>query len=237
MHELTFILVLTLVAGLAMPAGAALACFEHIRPRWLENELRHTVVAFGGGALLSAVALVLVPESIDSLNQLLALLCFASGGAVFMFLDIFLAKRKTSAGQLVAMLADFIPEAIALGATFTVSTSGGLLLAIIITLQNLPEGFNSYREIKSSTGMQGPKIILLFAFMALLGPVSGLVGYTLLAESHIVIAGIMMFAAGGILYIVFQDIAPQVRLRNHWAPPLGAVAGFGLGILGKMLVV
>jgi ZIP family zinc transporter len=44
----------------------------------------------------------------------------------------------------------------------------------------------------------------------------------------------MLFSAGGILYIIFEDIAPQVRLNKHWAPPLGAVTGFLLGILGKV---
>ena len=51
------ILLLTLMAGLAMPVGAALASVERIHPRWLETEVRHSVIAFGGGALLAAVAL------------------------------------------------------------------------------------------------------------------------------------------------------------------------------------
>jgi ZIP family zinc transporter len=46
----------------------------------------------------------------------------------------------------------------------------------------------------------------------------------------------MLFAAGGILYVIFQDIAPQSKLKKHWAPPLGAVAGFLLGVLGKVEV-
>ena len=45
----------------------------------------------------------------------------------------------------------------------------------------------------------------------------------------------MLFASGGILYSVFQDIAPQVPLQRHWAPPLGAVAGFLLGMIGQLL--
>jgi hypothetical protein len=49
------------------PKWAALNDVEHIRPQWLENELRHGVIAFGAGALLAAVALVLVPEGLASL--------------------------------------------------------------------------------------------------------------------------------------------------------------------------
>jgi len=43
-------------------------------------------------------------------------------------------------------------------------------------------------------------------------------------------------AGGGILYLVFQDIAPQSKMRRHWAPPLGAVLGFAVGMVGKQVL-
>lgn len=230
------IVILTLIAGIAMPVGAAIAGIERIRPRWLETEVRHSVIAFGGGALLAAVALVLVPEGIRNLPLLLIIACFASGGIAFMILDMLLAAKKTPASQLVAMLSDFIPEALALGATFAVSRDTGLLLAGIIALQNVPEGFNAYRELKSSTHYRGCKIVGAFVLTALLGPIAGLTGYFVLSEYLQVVSGIMLFAAGGILYLIFQDIAPQSSLKKHWAPPLSAVAGFLLGVTGKALI-
>jgi hypothetical protein len=45
-----------------------------------------------------------------------------------------------------------------------------------------------------------------------------------------------VFSGGGILYLVFQDIAPQAKLARHWAPPLGAVVGFLLGMVAQMVV-
>lgn len=236
MNDWIQIIVLTLIAGIAMPVGAAIAGIERIRPRWLETEVRHSVIAFGGGALLAAVALVLVPEGIRNLPLLLIIACFASGGIAFMLLDKLLAARKTPASQLVAMLSDFIPEALALGATFVVSRSTGLLLAGIIALQNIPEGFNAYRELKSSTQYRGTQIVGAFVLTALLGPVAGLFGYFVLVEHLQIVSAIMLFAAGGILYLIFQDIAPQSRLKNHWAPPLSAVGGFLLGVTGKTLI-
>ena len=62
MSEWVVIVILTLLAGIAISVGGSLAAFENIRRNWLKNELRHGVMAFGGGALLAAVALVLVPE-------------------------------------------------------------------------------------------------------------------------------------------------------------------------------
>lgn len=236
MSDLQLTLLLTLMAGMAMPAGALLARIERIHPHWLEQEFRHSVIAFGAGALLCAVALVLVPKGTETLSVTAASLSFISGALALMGLDIWLSRRKTSASQLVAMLSDFLPEAIALGATLVSSPSAGILLAIIITLQNLPEGFNAYREMRQSTSYSASRIIGSFTVAALLGPLMGFVGYSFLADQHTVVGAIMLFAAGGILYLIFQDIAPQVKLRNHWAPPLGAVAGFVLGMLGHMLI-
>jgi len=44
------------------------------------------------------------------------------------------------------------------------------------------------------------------------------------------------FCFGGILYLIFQDIAPMSKLRRRWIPALGAVLGFAGGILGKMII-
>ncbi len=61
-------------------------------------------------------------------------------------------------------------------------------------------------------------------------------GFVLLQGHLTLTATIMAFAAGGILYLVFQDIAPQARMRRHWTPALGAVLGFVVGMLGKQVL-
>ncbi|MBA6253349.1 ZIP family metal transporter [Colwellia sp. MB3u-55] len=235
MSILLTVIVSTFLAGLAMPLGAVLAYVEKIGNDWLEQELRHSVMAFGGGALLSAVALVLVPEGIESLDILPACIWFIVGGFSFMALDIYLKKIDTPASQLATMLADFIPESIALGAAFATGSSSAYLLAGLIALQNLPEGFSAYRELSASSTYKPQKIIMVFALMAILGPIAAISGYLWLSESPKIIGAVMLFASGGILYSIFQDLAPQVKLENHWAPPMGAVLGFTLGMLGLML--
>ena len=236
MPYLYHVVLLTLLAGIAMSIGAIIARFEHLQSDWLEQELRHSVVAFGAGTLLSAVALVLVPDAIKELSMTSTSIYFILGGFAFMLLDILLQKINTPASQLAAMLTDFIPESIALGAAFAYDSRSGLLLALLIALQNLPEGFNAYREMQQGKQISANKIIMLFCLMALLGPISGLTGYLWLAQSPDVIAALMMFAAGGILYSIFQDIAPQVPLKKHWAPPMGALLGFLMGVLGSMIL-
>ena len=222
------LLIWTTLAGACIPVGAALARIEHIRPQWLEQELRHFVIAFGGGVLVGAVALVLVPEGVGQLTEpLWATATLLAGGIAFMGLERYLGKRRQGAPQFTAMAADFLPESLALGGMFAANAKGAALLALLIGLQNLPEGFNAWRELVDAR-VRPSKVLGLMVALALLGPVCGAVGWFWLAGHGTVLGAILLFAAGGILYLTFQDIAPQSRLDRHWAPPLGAVLGFGL---------
>jgi ZIP family zinc transporter len=123
-----------------------------------------------------------------------------------------------------------------MGATFTEKPRTGILLASIIALQNLPEGFNACRELTATKAFKFQRILIYFCLLALLGPMLGLAGYGWLYAYPELVASIMLFGAGGILYLIFQDIAPQVPLDNQWAPPFGAVVGFLLGVIGHMVI-
>jgi ZIP family zinc transporter len=229
-------LLMSLAAGATIPIGALLARVERIQPRWLEAELRHSVMAFGGGALLAAVSLVLVPEGTRHLHPLPVVALFLGGGLAFLAVDRWLAGRGGAASQLMAMLLDFVPEALALGAVMAEGRATAILLAFLIGLQNLPEGFNSYRELVDRGHQRTHRALALLAPLPLLGPLAAWIGIAALADRPQVVGGVMLFAAGGILYLIFQDIAPQVRLERRWAPPLGAVLGFLVGLLGEMWV-
>jgi ZIP family zinc transporter len=222
--------------GATIPVGAWAARLTRVPRGALGSELEHGIVAFGGGVLLAAVALVLVPESLPELPPLWIGIAFAGGGLTFLLVDRAIAASGYSASQLIAMLLDFVPEAIALGAMLATGNRAGFLLAVLIALQNLPEGFNAYREVAARGARPGRGAMLAFTSLPLLGPVAAYAGFSLLARQPAVLAAIMLFASAGILYLTFQDIAPQARLRNHWAPALGAVAGFLVGLLGHVLV-
>ena len=234
MSRLAELLLWTALAGACIPVGAGLAQIQRILPRWLDEELRHFVIAFGGGVLVGAIALVLVPEGVALLpHPVAATAVLLAGGAGFMALDRVQAKRRRAAPQFIAMAADFLPESLALGGMFAAGADGAVLLALLIGLQNLPEGFNAWRELAGQIrrGVALRRMLLL----ALLGPVCGAVGWFWLADQDAVLGAIMLFAAGGILYLTFQDIAPQARLERHWTPPLGAVLGFAMALVGQLV--
>jgi ZIP family zinc transporter len=150
-------------------------------------------------------------------------------------LDVTLSRRGGTKAQFMAMLMDFLPEAISLGAVFVHDHNLGILLAVFIGAQNLPEGFNAFREIVKSGAKPHGALTALLAVTPL-GPIAACIGYFFLQGHTKLTAGIMSFAAGGILYLIFQDIAPQSTMRRHWTPPLGAVLGFIVGMIGKQLL-
>ncbi|WP_145076681.1 ZIP family metal transporter [Aureliella helgolandensis] len=234
MAPIVELLVLTAFAGAAIPIGGFLASWEHIHSDWLRSEFRHLVIAFGGGALFSAIALVLIPEGTRHLPVWESVAAFAAGGVGFWLLQVLLNRSKSSASQLVAMLSDFIPEVIALGATIAAGGAGAVLLASIIALQNLPEGFNSYRELRHG-GLPKRRILIWFTVAAMLGPLLGVLGFWMLADQLRLLGWMQVFAAAGIMYLVFEDVAPQAKLKNSSLPALGAVLGFLLGLVGKLL--
>lgn len=238
MDEITKIVLYTLCAGACIPLGGVLANIEKIRPAWTENEFRHSVIAFGGGVLVAAVALVLVPEGIKYVDHsILGAIFFLCGGFCFFILERFLGIRRREKPQFTAMLLDYIPESLALGGAFAIGAQSAPLLALYIGLQNIPEGFNAYRELRY-TQQYSKRDILIFMFLLIpIGPIIAILGWLYFSNSIVLLGATMLFASGGILYLIFQDIAPQSHIRRHWAPPLGAVLGFSIGMLGNNMMI
>ena len=235
MNDLGIIIMASWLAGFAAFLGAVAAHLEGSDETMTKREVTHGVMAFGGGILLSAVAFALLPEGIEILNADSLVGIFCAGGMAFCVLDVYLSRQGQSQAQLIAMLMDFIPEAISLGAVFGHDRQLGLLLAAFIAAQNLPEGFNSYRETMVSS-IHPRMRLTAFLGISLLGPLAACVGYFFLQNQPALTAGIMVFASGGIIYLLFQDIAPQAKLQRHWTPALGAVFGVAVGLLGKKLL-
>jgi ZIP family zinc transporter len=235
MNDLLLALAYGAVAGLAIPLGGFLAQVERIRPRWLELEIRHSVMAFGGGILVAAVALVLVPEGIAQVPGPLAVAAFCLGGVLFGLIERLQLRHGGSQAQFLAMLADFLPESLALGALIATGSPHAGMLAFLIGAQNLPEAFNAWREINATGQIKARHAMGLFLALAALGPLAVILGELTLAERPVLTGTIMLLAGGGILFLMFQAIAVKAHLKDRQAPSLAAVAGFAVGLIGQIL--
>jgi ZIP family zinc transporter len=157
------------------------------------------------------------------------------GGLVFWQLDARLKRAGSTAAQFIGMLLDFVPEALLLGAAAATGSNVVYLLAGMIALQNMPEGFASYHEMHQSAGLNG-RLWLMFLTVPLVGPLAAWIGFAWLSTSTAVIGIVMLFCSGGILYLIFDDIAPRAHLKHRDFPAIGAVSGFLLGLVGTMSI-
>lgn len=74
-------------------------------------------------------------------------LAFGTGGLGFWQFSAWAERTSNPASQFVGMLLDFFPEAILLGALAASGSNMVYLLAGLIALQNMPEGFAAYEDI------------------------------------------------------------------------------------------
>lgn len=235
MSQLTIIIIASWLASLAAFGGGVIAWATDGANTDTKREVTHGIIAFGGGILIAAVAFALLPKAMVALSPVGLGATFCAGGLLFCALDAHLSGRGDTKAQFLAMLTDFLPEALALGAVFGQDHRLGVLLAAFIGAQNLPEGFNAFREM-TTVGIRSRVALMTLLAVSLLGPVAACTGYFFLQDQAKVTASIMTFAGGGIMYLIFQDIAPQSKIRKHWIPALGAVLGFAVGMIGKQLV-
>lgn len=238
MSPLVQALLATTAASACIPLGGLMALLLlRRRRRWLDAEVRHFVVALGGGILIAAVSLVLLPEGMQRVQDPLVIAAlFLAGGVACFALERHLGASRSESPQFAATLLDYVPESLALGGMFAAGAASAPLLAMLVGLQNLPEGFNATLE-RVASGEHKPRTVLLqMGLLVALGPALAALGWFFLSAHTEVLGAIMIAAAGAILYLIFQDIAPMSRMRNHWFPPLGAVCGFGLALLGQQLV-
>ncbi len=234
---LTKLILFSGFAGITVFIGGLLAKSfnHHVKESPVKYEIIHTLMSFGAGIILSALALVLIPKGMEELSLIPMALSFLGGAIIFMFIDQYLAKKGGQTATLLAMMMDFIPESIALGAVFALEPSMATLLAVFIGLQNLPEAFNSYRDLVQS-GFTAKKTLLIFFGLSFFGIAGALIGHFFLADSPGLTAHLMTFASGGILYLLIQDIIPESKLDKNYLTSLGATLGFLVGIIGEKLV-
>lgn len=226
---------LALVAGMFIPVGALMASRVSLRSICLKHDIDSFVSYFGGGALLAAIALVLLPYGMENASALSASVAFLIGGLCFWQIDTRLQRSGSTAAQFIGMLLDFVPEAILLGVAAATGSSVVFLLAAMIALQNMPEGFASFQEMHQSSGSDR-KLWLLFLTVPLMGPLAAWIGFSWLSTSTATIGVVMLFCSGGILYLIFNDIAPRAHLKHRDFPAIGAVSGFLLGLVGAQLI-
>jgi zinc transporter, ZIP family len=224
-----------LVGGLA---AASLLLGYYLAMRGISEKTTGIIMGIGSGALISAIAYELVPESV--LTGLDVILALGLGALVFYGGDWLVdhwggADRKDIAGSqakgsgaaiFIGTLLDNLPESAILGMSLGLGGSINFAFLIAVFISNLPEGVAGTFNLKAS-GISGRKIFWLWGSLVLLSAAFAGLGYILIQW----LPGIdglyvQAFAAGAMLTMLSDAMIPEAYQHGGKTVGLFTVLGF-----------
>ena len=229
-----------LLGGSALVVGAALAWFGKVPSRVIAS-----VMAFGAGVLISAVAFDLGQEAADTGGLLATVIGFLGGAVAYVLANMALARhgarhRKRSGGHqakeaqtagsgsaiAIGALLDGIPESVVLGLGLLSGSGVSTAFIAAVFLSNLPEGLSSAAGMKEA-GRSARYVFGVWSGIAVASALSAALGYLLLGGANPeTIAVITSIAAGAILTMIADTMIPEAFERTHIATGLITTLGF-----------
>ncbi len=229
-----------LLGGAALVLGAAIAWLVPV-PRTVVA----SVMAFGAGVLVSALAFELVLEAVEGGGLLATVVGFLGGALAYVGANALLARRgaqhrkrsgEQQAGEddqpgsggaiAVGALLDGVPESVVLGASLL--GGGGVSAAVVaaVVISNLPEGLSSAAGMKRA-GRSAGYVFGVWTGIAVASAVAAAVGYAALGgASPQASAVITAVAAGAILTMLADTMIPEAFERTHLLTGLITAVGF-----------
>jgi zinc transporter, ZIP family len=224
----------------------------------LPERIAATVTAFGGGTLLSAIALELVPEADKQAGVALTALGLALGTLVYVGADAWLnrdeemkamrrsmhaaasgrsmeaSSKQTEAARgesiAVGIFVDGVPESIAVGLTVAEGEVGVALLAGVL-IGNVVESYGAAQPIVAGGRTKRFAVTLLTAIGFALAFATVLGGTVLADASPGFIGTAEAVAAGAVLAVVSIAVIPHAFEEVSSLVATATVAGFIVGYL------
>ena len=222
--------ILRVIAITAFAGGTSfLGVYIAKRTRFTDQQVL-TLTAFGAGILIAAAVFEMVIEAEKTIGITLTLIAFLAGAILFTIADMIAEKKGGGAGILLGIGLDIIPESLAIGAA--IASGPALALALLIGIQNIPEGIASYKEMmtgKTAFSNNPKKALAAVGVVCVIPIFLGLVGLFYLTGMKDTIAIIFALSAGGIFYMLYYDMIPKAHKERKWLPTFGAVLGFIVG--------
>jgi ZIP family zinc transporter len=197
------------------------------------------VLAFGAGALISAVSFDLAEDGIELGGEDSVALGLALGALTYFLADRALEHSRTpkdiadqddgGAGLALGAFLDGIPEQVVLGIGLAAGqgVSVGLLAAIFVS--NLPEAVGSATEMRAA-GRTRATILRLWIIVALICTLATVVGYAIAdVASGDLQATINGFAAGALLVMLIDSMIPDAARQAGNVAGVVTVLGFAVG--------
>jgi ZIP family zinc transporter len=187
------------------------------------------VLAFGAGALISAVSFDLAQEGAQVGDPGFLALGLGAGALTYFTLDRLL-ERRGGGGTALALGAflDGIPEQAVLGIGIAAGEGVGVGLLVAIFVSNLPEAIGSATEMRAA-GTRASAIRRLWLAVAAICTVATVAGYGIAdSVSGNLNAAVDGFAAGALLVMLIDSMIPEAVRKGGDVSGLVTALGFAV---------
>ena len=187
------------------------------------------VLAFGAGALVSAVSFELAQEGFDVGSAGSVAVGLAVGAFTYFGLDGLVERRASGGGALaLGAFLDGIPEQAVLGIGLATGAGVSVALLVAIFVSNLPEAIGSATEMRAS-GATRAAVVRLWVGVAAVCTIATVLGYLAAdAAGGEIKAMIDGFAAGALLVMLVDSMIPDARRQAGRGAGLVTVLGFAV---------
>ena len=228
----------SLAAGLATGLGAIPVLFIKRAP----ERMLDAMLGFAAGVMLAATAFSLLIPAIEIGGVWATVVGFVIGALFLALLDRlvphlhFISGREGPAWNLsrvwlliLAITIHNFPEGLSVGIGFGAGNIGAATaLAIAIGLQNMPEGLAVALPL-AREGYNRGRALWYATLTGLVEPIGGLIGVSAVTIARPVLPYGLAFAAGAMLYVVFDEMIPESHRKGHEREAtFGGIVGFGL---------
>jgi ZIP family zinc transporter len=219
-------------------AAASVLIGYFLAMRGLSNRSIGIIMGFGVGALISAIAYELVPESM--MHGWFTAFSFLLGAITFFLGDWFVdhqggADRKDIAGGqdsgsgsaiFIGTLLDNVPESIILGMSLALGGAINLSFLAAVFVSNLPEGLAGTVSLETA-GRSRRSIFWMWATLVLVSAACAGLGYLIIGWLPQVDGrNAQAFAAGAMLTMIVDAMAPEAFEHGGKLVGLFTVLGF-----------
>lgn len=215
------------LAASSLVIGAPLGLARAWPERWVG-----LVLAFGAGALISAVSFELAEEGADVGGGLALGIGLAVGAFTYWWLNRELDARTSgsSAGTGLALGAflDGIPEQLVLG--IGVAAGGGVSVGLLVAIfvSNVPEAIGPATQMREA-GRKPSEIRVLWLAVAVVCLLATIAGYAIAdSTSGELQGGIDGFAAGALLVMLVDTMIPEATGKAGTVAGLLTTLGFAV---------
>ena len=246
-----------LIPFLGTMLGSALVFFMKDK---INTKLQKLLLGFAAGVMIAASVWSLIIPSIDMsekqgiISWLPAAIGFILGIVFLLLLDSIIphlhlnskkpegikSKLKNEIMLVLAVTLHNIPEGMAEGIILAgmlvpdsgITVASSFVLAIGLSIQNLPEGAIISMPLRNE-GLSKVKAFTYGTLSGIVEPIGAILTILLTTSIVPILPYLLAFAAGAMFYVVVEELIPESQEGNH--SNIGTI-GFGIGFIIMMVL-